>query len=151
VEKGTPYNREETYYMLNDHGMYQIYAYTTADRWSADLVNEIIYTYDENAEKDTITNLSLLDSFITQYEAALANSTINAFHGTVATYATMPIITGDLFVNNADTAEPIVVEAELTSKWKKYYPNLNISAARVQESNVTKYVNLLSSGKEETV
>ena len=151
VEKGTPYDGTITYYLLNDHGLYQSYAYTTADQWTSDLVNEIVYTYDENADKDTIQNLDMLDSFITQYTNALANSAINQFHGTVATYATMPIITGDLFVNNINEQQAIIVEAELTSKWKRYYPNLNISAARIQESYVTKYVNLLSSGKEETV
>ena len=151
VEKGTVYDESVTYYELNDHGLYKRYAYTTADAWANALVNEIVYTYDENAEKETITNLNLLDSFITQYDYAIDNSRINQFHGTVATYATMPIITGDLYVDNSDVAEAIINEAELTSKWKVYYPNLNISAARVAESYVTKYVNLLASGKEEIV
>jgi len=151
VEKGTPYDENTTYYELNDHSLYQVYVYTTADAWTNALINEIIYTYDSNAEKSTITNLDLLDSFITQYNYAVDHSSINQFHGTVATYATMPIITGDLYVDNSDAAEAIINEAELTSKWKIYYPNLKISAARVQESYITKYVNLLSSGKEETI
>ena len=151
VEKGTIYDSEETYYLLTDHGTYRVYAYTSADAWISDLINEVVYTLDPNAADDTITNLNLLDSFITQYETAITNSQINQFHGTVATYATMPIITGDIFVQNSDVSEATINEAELTSKWKRYYPNLNISAAKIQESYVTKYVNLLSSGKEELV
>ncbi|MBO7080174.1 MAG: hypothetical protein J6W64_10355 [Bacilli bacterium] len=130
--------------------MYKRYVYDS-DNWASALANEVIYTYDENAEKDTITNLNLLDSFITQYTEAINNSSINQFHGTVATYATMPIITGSLYVDNSDAGEAAINEVELTTKWKRYYPNLNISAAKIQESYVTKYVNVLSSGKEELV
>ena len=151
VEKGTSHNEQETYYELNDHGKYQIYAYTTEDAWTNALVNETIYTLDSEAEQNTITNLNLLDSFITDYTNAINNSRINQFHGNVATYATMPIITGDLYVNNSDSAEASINETDLTTKWKRYYPNLNISAAKVNESYVTKYVNLLASGKEELV
>lgn len=150
VEKGTVYDETVTYYELNDHGLYKRYVYDS-DNWASALANEVIYTYDENAEKDTITNLNLLDSFITQYTEAINNSSINQFHGTVATYATMPIITGSLYVDNSDAGEAAINEVELTTKWKRYYPNLNISAAKIQESYVTKYVNVLSSGKEELV
>ena len=61
----------------------------------------------------------------------------------------MPIITGDLYVNN--TAATAINETDLTDIYKKYYPNLNITAANIKESNVTKYVNLLNNGKEETL
>ena len=151
VEKGTIYDPTTIYYYLNDHGVYNEYSFSTADIWTKDLVNEIIYTLDPEAEKTTITNLNLLDRFITEYDTALENGTINQFHGNVATYATKPIITGDLYVDNSDISEPTIVETELTSKWKVYYPNLKISAARVQESYITKYVNVLPSGKEELV
>ena len=48
-----------------------------------------------------------------------------------------------------DTA--LIDEAEISTYWNVYYPDLQISAARVIESNITKYVNVLTSGKEEVV
>ena len=147
VEKGTPYDETKTYYQITDHGTYILYTYSSPVNWSKDLINEIVYTKDDNAAIDTITNLNLLDRFIVEYKDA--TTSINQFHGSIATYATMPIITGDLYVNN--TAATVINETDLTDIYKEYYPNLNITAANIKESNVTKYVNLLNSGKEETL
>jgi len=63
----------------------------------------------------------------------------------------MPIISGEVFINN--TTGDLINEAELTSIYKldKHYPNLRITAARVNEANITKYINVLDSGKEEVV
>jgi hypothetical protein len=67
VEKGTQYTTDETFYLLNDHSMYEEYNYTTENKWNEDLNNNLIYSYNTNYtnhEERTIQSLTLLDALI---------------------------------------------------------------------------------------
>lgn len=143
VEKGTVYDSNETYYLLNDHSTYEIYSYSNVDTWNEQLNNGLIFTYNEeylntNAE-ETITSLELLDALIDQYLLAAQNEETSQFSNLVnTTEATIPTITGSLYVSNDSSHK--IKETDLTSVYAQYFPYLAISAKYVQESNVTKYV-----------
>ena len=144
VEKGTPYDSNETFYLLNDHSTYEPYVYESDLMWNDQLNRGIIYTYNTNYvnnEENTITNLDLLDAFIDQYEAAKTAGTESQFSNLVnTTEATIPTITGYLYVNNDN--EHKINETDLTDVYAKYFPYLSISAKYIKESNVTKYVRI---------
>ena len=146
VENGTPYESTETYYFLNDHSSFEAYHYVDQDGWEADLKNSLVYTYNTeytHNEEATITDLSLLDNLIAQYEDAKERGSTSQFSNlTPSTNATMPTITGNLYVSN--TTANKIKETDLTEIYKQYFPYLSISAKYVQESNVTKYVRIFA-------
>jgi len=145
VEKGTPYDDTEDYYLLTDHSSYEPYGnYISDEKWLEQTTNRLVYTYNPlylntNIEQ-TITNLDLLDAFIESYQAATRsqNPVPSKFSNLVGTTeATMPTITGNLYVSN--DSEHKVTESSLTNRYAQYFPHLSITAKWVQESNVTKY------------
>ena len=69
----------------------------------------------------------------------------NISKDTVKSY---PTITGEIYIDNSSEDEPVIVEDELTTKYGVAWPNLKITAARVQESFLGKYIVLEDSGKE---
>lgn len=143
VEKGTPYDTNEHYYLLNDHSSFEDYSYVDNATWVDNLNNSLVYTYNEkyagtDAEK-TITSLQLFDDLIAQYELAKEALTTSQFSNLVdTTDATIPTITGSLYVSN--DSDHKIKETDLTSIYTQYFPYLQISAKYVRESNVTKYV-----------
>ena len=191
VEAGSAYDDDVTYYELTDHSTYVEYNHTSLDDWQSKLINSVIYTYDVNAAKETIQNLDLLKFFVEEYRDDYEHNRLNQFYGQTAAIATMPIISGSIYIDNetpsyvktTDTVldplkpyfvlngssfvevdEPtvenigtyyedktLIKESDISNYWNVYYPDLQISAARVIESNITKYVNVLASGKEEIV
>ncbi len=153
VDKGTEYDTVTTYYFLNDHSTYEVYDTTQGD-WDELLNNSLIYTYNSeytNNEESTITGLSLLDALIAQYENAKEAGVPSQFSNlTDTTQATVPTITGSLYVSNDNRHK--IKETDLTDKYAKYFPYLTITAKYVQESNVTKYVRVYEeTGITETV
>ena len=143
VEKGTPYDSNENYYLLNDHSYYETYVYSTDTKWEEDLNNSLVYIYNPeylgtNVET-TINSLALFDNLIQQYETAKANNTTSQFSNLVdTTEATVPTITGAVYISN--DIDHKIKETDLTSVYIKYFPYLQITAKHIQESNVTKYV-----------
>jgi hypothetical protein len=75
VESGETYNMAITYYKLTDHSSFEQYTYTTSEAWATDTLNNLIYTYNANKDENVITNLALLDKFITKYQIARSNNT----------------------------------------------------------------------------
>ena len=149
VEYGTIRDLNTNYYYVTDHSTYELY---TRNTWENDTLNGKVYTFDPSQPKATITDLSLLDKFIVDYEAGVANGSINQFtnnNETMASRATVPTITGSLFVANQDGAA--IAEDLLTNKYGKYWPNLTIRAEKVVESYIAKYVQIIDSGKESEI
>ena len=163
VEVGTAYSNEQTYYFLNDHSTFEPFTFVSANDWNDKLLNEQIYIYNPeytkfdandpttaNAEERTITNLDLLDNFIAAYELAEAAQTESQFANTSGSVnATVPTITGTMYVSNSDGAA--INEALLTSKYKEKFPNLTIHVANVNPANISKYVRVYDSGKVEVL
>jgi len=149
VEYGETKQDGVNYYYVTDHSTYEPYTRTT---WENDTLNGRVYTFDESAPKSTITSLELLDKFIDDYEDGLSRGAINQFtnnNDSMASRATVPTITGSLFVANADGTA--IAEDELTNKYGKYWPNLIIRAENISESYIAKYVQIIDSGKENEI
>ena len=148
VVKNSVYDENTNYYELTDHGTYIPYVYNNITQWTKDLINEIVYTKDENAAQGTITDFSLFDILVQDYLNGKSQGKVNQFRGDIENAST-PIITGDLFIHN--DAEHPINEADLTEIWGQYFKNLKISADYITESNVTKYIAIQDNGKEETI
>ena len=154
VEYGTEYQNSISYYLLNDHSTFETFNFVDTNDWNNKLLNGQIYIYNskytKEQEENTIMNLDLLDNFIINYETAKENGTISQFRNISGdATATIPTITGNLYVANDETNK--INEAELTSKYKKYFPNLNIYAKNIQIANISKYIKIYENGKIETI
>lgn len=153
VEYGTLYDNNQTYYLLNDHNTFVDFTFVDSADWENKLLNGKIYVYKEDYDEEEeaiITDLSLLDDLINQYELAKASGQESQFANTSgAVTATVPTITGSMYVSN--DSEHKVLESLLTSKYKAYFPNLDIYLKNVEESKLTKYVRVYDSGKEEVL
>ena len=155
----TPYRQVEygevkqpgvDYYYATDHSTYEAYGDRTT--WVNDTLNGKVYTFDENAPKNTIPSLALLDQFIADYQLGINTDSINQFtnnNESMASYATVPTLTGNLFVANANGTA--ISEDKLTNEYALYWPNLKIRAENVAEAYIAKYVQILASGKEDEI
>ena len=155
VENGERPQANFTYYLLTDHSTYIPYVVDTdssaaIEEFNSRTLNELVYTLDESVDKSVITSLEFLDKLIEQYEVAKIKGEASQFSNTNgSSFATVPTITGNMFVANADGEA--IVEDELTSKYKAAFPSLTITAENIREAYITKYVKILDNGKEETV
>ena len=150
VEYGEPKQEGVQYYYATDHSTYE--EYDRVGSWSSDTLNGKVYTFDSSAPKNTIESLELFDMFINDYETAVDEQRINQFtnnNESMATYATVPTITGTIFIANANGTP--IAEDELTNTYSAYWPNLTIRAENVLESYIAKFVQVLEGGKEDEI
>ncbi len=83
VESGEYWNQSTTYYKLTDHSSFEPYNYNTIrPNWAADTLNGLIYTYNNTKDENVITDLSLLDKFISKYLIAKNAGTTSQFSNT---------------------------------------------------------------------
>ena len=152
VEYGSEYNSVNAalYYELTDHSTYKPYTYVDSETWLADTLNGIVYIFNSQAYGGhPILSLGFLNTLIGLHD----NGT---FTGLAAN--SMPTITGELFVKNPSNNK-VYEDAPANQSdnnanlnyYKRYFPNLTIRAAYVLESNITKFVRKLDSGKIETI
>ena len=130
------------YYILTDHNTFASYTDTNAQNWDFNTLNGLIYTYNSAMDKTTIETTELFDNFITWRNNGQFTNTSDAA-------TSVPTITGTVFIANGNGTA--IDEEYLTSYYGEYYPSLTIYAENVDEKNVTKYVNILDSGKIEVV
>lgn len=131
------------YYILTDHNTFTPYTDTSITNWNFNTLNGLIYTFDSSQNKALISNTNLLDNFITWYGNGSRQFSNTSDAGGV------PTITGTIFIANANGTA--INEDYFTSKYGVYYPNLTIYAEKVDTKNVTKYINILDSGKMEVI
>lgn len=151
VEQGEVYGGSgTTYYLLNDHNMFEKWTFTTKEDWDKLTLNGVLYTLDAEKDKQTkvITSLKLFDKFLEAYEVANAQGTTSKWgmQDDAQGRASVPTLTGMIFVDN-DESDPID-EAELSSKYNSKWPNLTITARNIKTSNLTKYVQVDDKGRE---
>ena len=148
VPYGETYDSTVTYYQLNDHSKFEEYTGGSAG-WDNGTLNEKIYTYDSTANKSLITNLGMFDLFLADMEAVAGTTYLNQYRNiskdSVKSY---PTITGEIYIDNSDESEAYIAEDELTTKYGVAWPNLKITAAKITESFLGKYIVLEDSGKE---
>lgn len=150
VEYGASYDSTKSgvYYKVNDHSKFDAYTYVNNDddaTWNNDTFNGLVYILDPVAyNSNPITSLSFLDDLISLYN----NGTF-----TGASAGTLPTITGEVFVKNTTQIEEDNSNSNVKTLnyYKGYFPNLDIKAARIRESNIIKFVQKLDSGKIETI
>ena len=152
VEYGAEYQSQlpagQYYVKVNDHSRFDNSYTYNAETWDSDTLNGLVYIYDAGKGRNNpILNLSFLNKIIDRY-------TSGKFSG--ITVGTIPTITGELFVNNQSggyISEDSTLASDTSSLnyYKRYFPNLTIRAAKIQPSKITKYVQVLDSGKIETI
>lgn len=108
--------------------------------WPVNTLNQLIYEVNatKDAEKDTISDLSLLDLFL-DTEGNLSSTDKNYFKDVVEYddgRATYPNITGNLFVNNSVA----ISEYQLKNHYNVKYPKLNILVNKVDPAYTVKLV-----------
>lgn len=157
VENGEFYNPEQTYYFLNDHGMFDTsWSFTTPEDWAEQTLNGTLYTIDANKwnQKDTITDYSLFTKFVNAYNAALSAGTESKWGmKEVTSTASVPTITGTIFINN-DVGSPIdeiLFDKNNPDGLAIRWPNLKFTAAHIATANLSKYVRTYESGKVEVL
>ena len=148
VEYGESKQDNVDYFLLTDHSTYEPYN-NPGTEWANDTLNGKVFTFNTSAPRATISDLSLLDTFIADY--ADTSTTINQFTNNVESEIskkTYPTLSGQLFVANGDAAVG-VSESDLSSLYGAAWPNLVIRAEKVEASFLTKYVEIdPNSGKE---
>ena len=132
-----------TYALKTDY--YTFESYIPDDNWDSNTLNERVYEYDVTVNKNTITDLSILDKFISSF-----SSKENYFKD-IEEYSdnrnTIPTITGDIFINNSSSN--LISDSVLKNTYKDiYFPKLNIFVANAKKSYVAKFVEILDNGKE---
>ena len=138
VEYGEVQNSNTTYYLLTDHSTYVNYA---GGDWDNLTLNGKIYTLDTSVDSTIVSDLSLFDQFIADYERCAEEGTINQFTNTNGyAIASRPTITGELFVNNTNGTP--IEEDKLTDIYGVAWPQLTIRVANVKESYLAKYVQI---------
>jgi hypothetical protein len=144
VGQGEKYDSTKNIYkQKTDHYTFVDYVYNE-NNWENDLLNEKVYIYKDIADKNLITDLSMLDAFIASYESKDNNYFKDTVPG-IGGANTIPYLSGDIFINNTTP----ISETELKNKYKdKYFPDLNIFVANAKESYIAKFVEILDNGKE---
>ena len=146
-----------TYYKLTDHSTYEVYTGNDQTEWSNLTLNEQIYTYDPEAEMDTIVDLSLLDIFRRDYLNAAGVAMQQYTNTSSSNIKNVPTLTGHLYVYN--TPETAIDEVRISKSptgsynpndptYGDLWPDLIIHARYVNEAYIAKYVQVLDSGKQ---
>lgn len=147
VEYGEVKNNDVNYFWLTDHSTYEPYNHADSE-WETDTLNGRVFTFDDLAPKDTISDLSLLQTFLDDYNDT--STIVNQFTNNIATEVsnkTYPALSGQLFVANANGEA--IGETALSTVYAAAWPNLVIRAEKVEKSFLTKYIEIdPNSGRE---
>lgn len=141
VEVGSEYSGTNTYYAKTDHYTFEPYSYDS-DTWDVDLLNEKVFIKNFTSA-NSITDLSMLDTFIESYLSAE-----NYFKdtNTYATSNTLPYISGSMFINNS--LDNLIDESKIKNYYNRYYPDLDIYVENVEPAYTIKYVEIKENGLE---
>lgn len=134
------------YYELTEHYTFKEYVTGTNAQWRNDVLNGRVYEYNPTEGENSITDLSLLDMFIEEYEAA-TNASDNRFTNLeITTEKTMPLISGDMFVNNSTPIE----ETDIKNYYNglSHFANLNIYVKNVKPSKSARFIETDAEGFE---
>ena len=161
VEAGEVPESGVSYYKLSDHGTLDLYEKVSNEypKWNLNVTNGIVYAYREdifNKYQNTITDLSIFDKFINDYQTAkdvydgledknnYDQDNYNFFKNTdgYVIGPTLADITGIVYINNS--ADNPIDESILKNYYHDtYYPKLTFHAAHVTKSNIAKFVEII--------
>ena len=159
VDTNTFYNQREEvpYYYLTAHNTFENYIDQGEEQWNIDVHSGYIYTYNNDLTTDSliITDLSLLyDLIVNNYDKfnIIGENNKNIFTSITANnQASVPTITGELFVNNSRNEDAPINEFDLENIYKQYWPELKIYAAKINKCPVIKFIDFNEEDLEEHV
>lgn len=159
VEYGDPYLEENKDYYYRDNDRFGLEAYFGGETyWDSDTLNGKIYLLKEEfrnengnlaVDKIPITNLEILEQFITTYESALlANNYVlnNYTNGMSNKEFSYPEITGNIYVYNFDSNP--YDESIIINRLRKYFPKVNFFFNKVAYAYRSLFVKIDENGKE---
>lgn len=135
-------------YATNNYS-YSNYVYDGETKWNNDLLNGRIYEYvasDINAPPTLdLLNVYIDDNVIIDNNGTpddlSDDSNLGPAHFTNITDTKVkgyPIITGELYIDNKDTAS--ISEAEIANIYNQYFPSLSIRAAKITDAYRARFV-----------
>ena len=168
VEIGEVAEEGKAYKLLNDHDEFIDYSKVSGEypQWTLNVLNEKVYELNTEllaTQNNTITDLSVLDTYINDYRAAkeIYDSLENKNNFEADNYnfftsidsnvqgPTLAKLTGTIFINNS--ADNPIEESLIKNYYHDtYYPKLNIQVANITKGNVAKFVEVVDeeTGKE---
>ena len=140
VAHGETVDRTKSYKKLTENSTLE--DYIPGGTWQSDTLNQLIYEVDavKDAQKNTITDLSLLDLFLDENNN-LKDREHNYYQDIVEyddNRVTYPKLTGNIFVNNPPTAK--ISEYLIKNHYNVKYPELNILVNNVDPAYTVKLV-----------
>jgi len=150
VENGEAYNESQTYFLLTDHNSFENYSYVDNETWVKDLLNERVFIENElSSKRNSIQSLDLLDMFLEDYQNTSTDKNNKWRNATSASTRTLPTITGTMYIDNPE--ENKINEVDLLNIYRANWPSLTIYAAHLNESYISKFIQVTDNGKEEVV
>lgn len=132
-------SKSSKYYYANNSFSFEPYSGAKHGDWNQCILNErIYYLNDVPNDVEMATNLDLLDTFI-ENNTLFTNITDTA-------QKSYPIITGELYINNTNSA---VSEADLANHYNTYFPDLTIRAKNVTEAYRARFVRIDGGAEKE--
>lgn len=132
------YDSNITYYTDDNHYGFKTYTYTTPAAWQLALSNKEIYSYDNSRAADSmkIKDIQMLLDFINRAQ----------FKNTVSTGASVPVITGTIYVNNTEPVDENVIRNTLLLNTAFPAEKLNIHFAKVKKGYSARFLQVEEDG-----
>jgi hypothetical protein len=134
VGDGAIYDNTKIYKYANNNFTYSDYSYNSST-WEKDIAEQRVYEYNSANLAQVPTSLNLLDAFFA-WDGEFVGCNGQFTNITTTVIKNIPIITGELFVNNTTA----ITEYELATKYQQAFPDLVIRAANVDEAYRACYV-----------
>ena len=148
IESDTEFDSSIQFYLLTDHNTFIPYNKQTdwefnQNEWDLLKLNNKLFTYDSTTQEHIIPDISLLQTIINDCKNA-TNVATNHYRATNGAQGiTKPNISGIMYISNENGSA--IPETDSTSGFgikelQTFFTNLKIYAAKVNESNIVKYI-----------
>ena len=161
VEAGVAYDVAKTYVQKTEHSTFAPYTNPSAEKWSEDTLNALVYEVlpENEKDKDCLTNLDLIKTFIgvdnlgtptvdeegKEHPPIAGQDVPNYFRDVTQSpdgRTTYPYLSGDIYINNPSSNK--ISEYEVKQIIDNYYPQLNIFVANVIPAYTLKMVEVVN-------
>jgi hypothetical protein len=137
IGEGAIYDESKIYKYATNNFSYREYIYNK-DTWDQDVLSGRVYVYEESELASPTSLAELVDVYIIDN----ANIFINDIY---ASPALMPILTGDLYIDN----EVAISEAKLANEYNKIFPGLTIRAKEIENADRARFVHTYTGVEQE--
>lgn len=135
-------NKANNYKYATNNYSFEEYTYESDEQWNLDILNKRIYEY-VPSDVSAPSSLSLLNTYIYQ------DKTVNIEDKEIPKYFTdittslekhLPVITGEMFIDNSDEAANAISEADIANIYNIHFPDLSIKAAKIEDAYRARFV-----------